>query len=53
MQRFGVLLSFITLAIKVTSTTTVMIGRDLAMSCPLKKNVSLTVPSSVRSVIRF
>jgi hypothetical protein len=51
MQRFGVLLSFTTLAIPVTLTTTVMIDRDLAMSCPLKKTVSMTVPYVVRSVL--
>ena len=53
MQQFEVLLSFTTLAIKVTLTTTVMIGRALAMSCPCKKTVSLTVPYFVRSVVCF
>ena len=53
MQRFGVLLSFTTLATQVTSTTTAMIDRGLAMSCPLKKTVSLTVPYDVRSVLCF
>ena len=53
MQRFGVLLSFTTLATKVTLTTTVMIGRDLALSHSLQKTVSLTVAYSVRLSVRF
>lgn len=48
MQQFGDLPSSTTLAIQVTSTTTVMIRRVLAMSCSLKKNRRATVPCLVR-----